>query len=45
LQQNAAILLLVLASNIDRHFGQFVFKAQGILDQNTRDNPEGNTEQ
>jgi hypothetical protein len=43
LQKNAAILLLILASNIDNHFSQFIFKAQDTLNQNTRDTPEGNT--
>jgi hypothetical protein len=44
LQENTAILLLVLASNLDNHSSQSIFKAQDVLNRNTKDSQEKNTD-
>jgi hypothetical protein len=37
LQKNTAALLLILAFNINYHFGQFAIRLQNASEQNTRD--------
>jgi hypothetical protein len=43
LQENTAILLLVLASSLDSYSSQSIFKTQDIFKQNIRGTEENNT--
>ncbi len=43
-QENMAILLLILASNLDNHSSQSIFKAQDVFNQNIKDSQEKNTD-